>query len=78
MILSDHPSSLKCSWSAGDDTIADKLVREEAACWAVSHVNLPVRRHHSEAVQSEDPDYGMTTYPVTQRKDTAGMSGTSG
>ncbi|CAJ1055155.1 Hypothetical predicted protein, partial [Xyrichtys novacula] len=24
----------------GADTTADKLVRDEAACWAVSHVNL--------------------------------------
>ena len=45
-----------------------KLVREEAACWAVSHVNLAARLHHSEAAQNEDPDCRMTKYPVTQRR----------
>ena len=58
----------KYCWSVEDDTIADKLVRKEAACWAVSHVKLAVSLYHCEAVQNEDPDCRMTKYLNMQRK----------
>ncbi len=66
--LSDQTALRRDGWSVGDDTTADKLVRQEAACWAVSHVNLALRLNHFEAVQNENPDCSMTKYPVMQRK----------
>lgn len=68
----------KCCLSVGDDTTADKLVREEAACWAVSHVNLDCSKTASL--------WGRTEWGYRQQddkishhaeKDTAGMPGMS-
>lgn len=74
------PSILsKCCYSVGDDTTADKLVRKEAACWAVSHVNLdcsetPSRRGNTEW-GSRLQDDKISRHA---EKDTAGMPGMSG
>lgn len=71
-ILSKH------CWSVGDDTTADRLVSEEAACWAVSHVNLAARRHRlwgSAEWGSRLQDDKISRHA---EEDTAGMPGMSG